>query len=210
MRPASNDVRRHLEEHELVDFLDDALPPGRRTHLEQCEACRDRAESLAHILARAADAEIPEPPPEFWDRFSTRIREAVAKEAPEPALPTTWFRWAGLASAAVLVLALVLSQPGGRAPRPSDLAPLQNGSTSAPTSAGMTDAGIDLETDEAWALVRSAADGLRLEDVHAAGIDAGPGSANRAAASLSDSERLELAQLLDDEIKGRARSEPFQ
>jgi len=209
MRPASSDVRRHLEAHELVDFLDEALPHERRTHLERCDACRSRAEGLAHILTRAADSEIPEPPPEFWDQLSTRIREAVAREASEPA-PTTWFRWAGLASAAVLVLALVLSRPDGRAPLPSDLVPLQNGSTSAPTGAGMTDAGIDVETDEAWALVRSVADGLRLEDVHAAGIDAGPGSANRAAAALSDSERLELAQLLDDEIKGRARSEPFQ
>ena len=209
MRPASTDVRRHLEEHELVDFLDDALPLERRTHLERCDACRDRAEGLAHILARAADSKIPEPPPEFWDQFSRRIRAAVAMEAPASA-PTTWFRWAGLASAAVLVLALVLSRPDGPARRPSGVAPPQNGSTSAPTGAGMTDAGIDLETDEAWALVRSVADGLRLEDVHAAGIDADPGSANRAAASLSDRERLELAQLLDDEIKGRGRSEPFQ
>jgi hypothetical protein len=210
MRPASNDVRRHLERRELVDFLDGALPPGRRAHLERCDACRDRAEGLAHILTRAADSKIPEPPPEFWDQFSTRIREAVAKEAPGPALPTTWFRWAGLASAAILVLALVLSRQDGRAPLPSDEAPLQNASASTPTGGGLTDAAIDVETDEAWALVRSVADGLRLEDVHAAGIDASPGSANRAAASLSDPERLELAQLLDDEIRGRGRSEPSQ
>ena len=210
MRPASNDVRRHLEEHELVDVLDGALPPERRAHLERCDTCRDRAEGLAHILTRAADSKIPEPPPEFWVQFSTRIREAVAKEAPGPALPTTWFRWAGLASAAILVLALVLSRPDGRTPRPSDVAPPPSGGASAPSGAGMTDAGIDVETDEAWALVRSVADGLPLEDVHAAGIDASPGSANRATASLSDSERLELAALLDDEIKGRGRSEPLQ
>lgn len=210
MKPSPDTRSRHLEEDELVDVLDGRLSPDRRTHLQRCDACRGRADGLAHVLARAADSEIPEPPPEFWDRFSGRIREAISNEAPAPVLSVTVFRWAGLASAAVLLLAFVLSRPDGRAPRPSDVAPAPDRSTSGTIDTLPTDAAIDVDADEAWALVRSVADGLRLEDVHAAGIGALPGSANRAAASLSDGERLELAQLLDDEIKGRGRSEPFQ
>ncbi|MCA1560401.1 MAG: hypothetical protein LC804_09090, partial [Acidobacteria bacterium] len=61
----------------------------------------------------------------------------------------------------------------------------------------------DLEADKAWALVRTAADDMewREEDAHAAGLNARPGSAERAVLELSTEERIELARLLDDELR---------
>jgi hypothetical protein len=46
-----------------------------------------------------------------------------------------------------------------------------------------------------------AAEGLDWEDVHAAGISAGPGAVDGAALDLTADERSELARLLDEEMK---------
>jgi hypothetical protein len=59
----------------------------------------------------------------------------------------------------------------------------------------------DLERDEAWAVVRIAAESFRLEDAHAVGIAAGPGAAEGLAQELNADERAELARLIDRELK---------
>ena len=53
----------------------------------------------------------------------------------------------------------------------------------------------------AWAVVRTAVEGVTWEDVHRAGIAPRPGSAERVALELNADERAELRRLLDEEIK---------
>jgi hypothetical protein len=59
----------------------------------------------------------------------------------------------------------------------------------------------DVEADEAWALVRSATEGIEWDEAAEAGITLPPGAAARAAGELTDAERTELTRLIDDEIK---------
>ena len=85
---------KHLTESEMVDLLDATLAPGRRAHLDACDACRTTADGLRAVLARSADVAIPEPSPLFWEHFSARVREDVrSAEAVEPSLRVAETLW---------------------------------------------------------------------------------------------------------------------
>jgi hypothetical protein len=121
-------------------------------------------------------------------------------------------QWGALAGAAALVLAIVVwrTAPALRVSE-GPIAPqvAATGSTSKDDAHAMTayETFAHLETDEAWAIVRSVADELATEDMNAAGVTARPGSAEYMVASLSENERSELAQLLEDAIKRRQPAE---
>jgi hypothetical protein len=57
------------------------------------------------------------------------------------------------------------------------------------------------DDDEAWAIVRAAAIDLNWDEVHAAGISAHPGDVETVALELTEDERVELARLLDKDLK---------
>ena len=59
----------------------------------------------------------------------------------------------------------------------------------------------DVEADDAWALVRVVADEVGWDDAQAAGLVAAAESVERLALELNDAERIELARLLEDELK---------
>ena len=59
----------------------------------------------------------------------------------------------------------------------------------------------DADTDEAWAVVRTAAIDLNWDDVREAGISAHPGDVERVALELSADERVELVRLLGEDLK---------
>ena len=201
----------HLRDTEFTDLLDGALGADRQAHLKTCQACRERADELTATLAAVEDRVVPEPSPLFWDHFSARVRAAIDEE-PAPAsawrqlIATRSIRWTAIATAATLVIAIALWRSG----MPSRILPPAD----APTTATGTvrEAPVDqpfdeIETDEAWALVRSMADELDADEIDAAGIGARPGSVERVANGLSDIERTELAELIQLEIKAR-RSVP--
>jgi hypothetical protein len=60
---------------------------------------------------------------------------------------------------------------------------------------------IDLESDEAWALVRTVADDLEWDEAVTASLAARPGWAERAALDLTLEERAELLRLLQAEAR---------
>ncbi len=73
-------------------------------------------------------------------------------------------------------------------------------------AASVTDAldgsdAADIDTDEAWALVRTFAAEVHYDDAHAAGVVPVAGSIDRAATEMSDEERAELVRLIEDELK---------
>lgn len=203
---------KHLTDAECVDLIEDAdrLPFGRRRHAESCEACRLQAAALRAVLAHAVSDELPEPSPLFWDHFSARVSDAVRGEPAAPATRpwTEWVRspfapWAAAAAMAILIMLTVVWRATLHAPASGGAVPVivEALPVGMPDQIAAVIEKDNLDADEAWAVVRSAAEGLAWEDAHAAGISVHPGSAEGIALELSADERAELARLLDTEMK---------
>ncbi|MEO7275422.1 MAG: hypothetical protein ABIX28_18930 [Vicinamibacterales bacterium] len=191
----------HLSSEELVDHLDGGLPPARAAHLETCRACRTEAEELTGVLARTAPArEVPEPSPLFWAHFSARVRNGLAGSAAPTWKELVW--WPGSAWAAgvaSVVLVLLVSQSMVHSPATPTLTLLPRGSATAYLSE--SDPADDLEADQAWAVVRTVADGADDDAAHEAGIATRPDAAERMTQELSSREKSALADLLASELK---------
>lgn len=189
-------MKRHLDDVELVDWIDRALPQSRAAHLDACAVCRERADALGRELERLqrTSSGAPEPSPLFWTHFSQRVHDAV-RELPQARDRAAFFRPAyWIAAAAVVLAAFVIAWNVGRSATPADtrLATVPTESV-APLSDPSI---INLDEDEEWALVRMMADDVQWEDAEDAGLTVGPGSAERIALELSSAERQELARLL--------------
>jgi hypothetical protein len=197
---------KHLTESEIVDLVDGVLAADRQRHSDGCDVCRAAVASVRDFMTRAAEADVPEPSPLFWDHLSARVRDAVSDMT--PAESRGWFSWArgatlpwaaaGAIATAVLVVAV------WRASAPA--APSVRPPAAPPTIAAVvndTDAdAFDPDTDEAWALVRTVADEVAWDGDEAPGsLAVRPGSAERALANLTHAERTELARLLEAEIR---------
>ena len=202
----------HLTDVEFVDLVDGTLAPARARHLDACESCRASASAIRETLSRAANAEIPEPSPLFWDHFSARVQECVRTES---VAPSGWFGWAQSAtmkwamSGALLTLLLVAVVWRASAPRPgsSGSGPVATASTTGPAD---PDA-FDPDLDEAWALVRTVADDvardtpasdeIAWDEVATEGFGVRPGAVEHAMVALTGDERSELLRLLQAETK---------
>jgi hypothetical protein len=203
---------RHLTDVEHVDLLDGALAPSRASHVEECEVCRAASERMREVLARMSEAAIPEPSPLFWEHFSARVHEDV-RDA-ETSAASGWWGWTDSAtvrwamSGALLTVLLVAAVWKASAPGSDVRAPLTTASTAAGSVADDVDLldAIDPDTEEAWALVRTIADDVLLDDsswddAATEGLGVRPGSAERAMGTLTGPERSELVRLLEAETK---------
>ncbi|MGH9372146.1 MAG: hypothetical protein ACRD15_11505 [Vicinamibacterales bacterium] len=205
----------HLGELEFVDLLDGTLDGSRMEHASACPACRAKANDLSVAVREAADIEVPEPSPLYWDQLSARVRTAIADE-PQPrrsmwrALQPTAIRWAALATTALLVFAVGLwriadpdrtlpDSPAGNALRQ----PAGGDTLEIPGD----DPFGDIASDEDWTLVQTVAEDVPLDEIQAAGVGLRPGAAEGLALRLSDTERSELARLLEEAIRSRTPSE---
>lgn len=183
----------HLTPGEIIDALDGTLPAARQTHARECETCARDVTALGRLLAETRHVEVPEPPPLFWDRFSDRVRAAVAAEpVARPRRP--WFAWPILAP--IASLALVLIALGAAISR--ERVTIAPASAVAAAVAAGEDSTHDATIEAVWAL---ASDLLSVDtDVPGSEIAIAPGSAERAVASLSTDEQLELMRLLQEEL----------
>jgi len=189
----------HLSTEEFVDLLDRTLPAARREHLLTCAACRTEAEGLTAVLTRAADTrEVPDPSPLFWAHLSSRIREGraapIAKAWPE------LVRWPGSAWAAGLasmVLVLLVSQSSVHGPSTPHLEPPVPPQMVASAAVPVD----DVDSDQAWAVVRTVADDAGDNAAQDAGIATRADAAERMTLELSSREKSELAQLLARELQ---------
>jgi hypothetical protein len=208
MMQASRNVtgQGHLTQTELVDLIDGCLPEVRVRHLDGCGWCTEHAASMRETLAASRAIPAHEPSPLFWEHLARRISDSVADEpaaTPAPgwiaALRNPAIAWAAAASVAVLMMVTSLWHA---TLGPGASQPVIESRTTA-DAAGTPDrlAVDDLADDEAWAVVRSAAEGLGWEDAHSAGITAAPGAAEAVVYELSREERAELARLLEEELK---------
>ena len=65
----------------------------------------------------------------------------------------------------------------------------------------LADDTIDFESDEAWALVQALAEDLDDEQMNDEGVSAGSGAAERMTLQLTEAERVELARLLQEQLR---------
>jgi hypothetical protein len=214
----------HLNESELIDAAE-GHDGAAADHAAQCDRCRDTVARLRETIAGVRTADVPEPSPLFWDHFATRVRHAIDAEDAADAADTVpvsgWRAWAHgpgawSAAAAALVLALVAGVWQWSAPE----RPARSGAPAAGPAAVVADAAGDdhddselgdIESDEAWAIVRTVADAVEWDDDGAAaGLFARPGWAERAAQTLTADEREALFQLLQTATEAAPEREPVK
>ena len=115
-------MRVHLSEESTIDAVHGEAPPDVRRHLEACPECAARVAEAQGALALAVDAEVPEPPPLYWETFRTQVGRRVAEEPRRSLVP--WLVPV-LATAAAVLIAVSFQRSGARvAPLPSTAAVL--------------------------------------------------------------------------------------
>jgi hypothetical protein len=198
----------HLSAGQLVDLAEGTQPESAAPHLASCAVCRRQLADMRAMMSVAADVEMPEPSPLFWDHLSARVGEAVAAErAPRRSWigEVPWPRLvAPLASAAALVLiALVVFSSRGPATRgrASIGAPDASSSPLALDAGTRTDLLSDSTAteDASLTLVAALTDDMDPEGAGEADL-AGRGSAEHAVTHLNDGELRELRRLLTEAL----------
>lgn len=189
----------HLTPEELIDIAEGTRDASSTRHLGECDACRRQLDDLRATMTAAAEVDVPEPSPLFWDHFSDRVREAVAVE-PSPRGWNWWLR-AGvpfvLATAAAILIAFVATT---RLMAPHAEPPSTSAFVAAPPPAPLPSRyTLGEVTDPSLALVAGLADNMDWEDEHDAGL-APHGSAEHAVTHMSEGELRELRDLLQEEM----------
>jgi hypothetical protein len=190
----------HLSHDHLLAFVEDpdtpALSAERRRHLQSCDRCMSEAANLRAVLEDVREEPGGVPSPLFWDHFAARVADAIGGGAPEPAARLSTWRFGSRTAVWMVVAATVLLGSTTVFWRATLHAPAVPGTVATDNSTRVD----DLEDDQAWKVVRAAADGLPWDDVQAAGIAARPGSAEGVVMEMTADERAELARLLETEM----------
>ena len=213
-RAAGGPAGRHLTPLEVVEVLESTASPDRVAHTATCDRCAADVEEMRELARLAASVDVPEPPAFFWNQFSARVRAAVAEEPRRQG----FFGWRGWSRPAVALPAVLLvciatfmalslhrsvdvDVPSSSARATDTGVALQRheGEPRAPDVFG------DMENGEAWALVRSLAEDLDHDEMEGQGVSARPGAAEHLTLELSAAERIELARLLEEQMKERPR-----
>src|SRR3990172_4066395 len=72
------------------------------THLERCPGCASELAALRRTLARLAEHQPSEPPPDYWPALRARVRNTLAAEPSPRRLPLLpRLAWGGVAAAAL-------------------------------------------------------------------------------------------------------------
>ncbi len=94
----------HLKDEALLDAVLGQAGERAARHLRECVACRERVDSARATLRASAEADVPEPPPLFWESFRGQVGRRIATEPRRgvPLVPA----FAALAAALLLALGL--------------------------------------------------------------------------------------------------------
>jgi len=112
----------HPTDERLADILDGSGDAEARAHVATCERCTSRVGDAQETVRLAAEAEVPEPPPLYWEAFrrqvGRRIGIGVGDDAPGA---RSWRAWAValVATAAAILAATFLPPPSGPAREPA-------------------------------------------------------------------------------------------
>jgi hypothetical protein len=155
------------------------------------------------LIEEVSAADVPEPSPLFWNHFAARVNAAI--DAPPPRawwqMPAVWARTAVAALVLVSALGFYVIRPASQRQAPAITTMPTPDTSTAANGFDAADVDVDIESDEAWAVVRSFADELRYEDARDAGVVPRPGAIERAATELTAEERAELVRIIQDELK---------
>jgi len=99
----------HLSDEALMDVLDGAGAPADREHVDGCEACRDRLVEARAGASLASLADVPEPPPLYWEALRRNVARRIAEE-PQRRWAALWL--APLAAAAVVLVVVGVGRVG--------------------------------------------------------------------------------------------------
>ncbi len=192
----------HLTSEELVDIAEGTRSEASAPHLAGCDPCRAQLSDLRAMMSAAADVDVPEPSPLFWDHLSSRVSAAIAAEAPGTQLAPSRELFRTLFGSRTLQVAVALAAS-------LLIVVLVNGRRTVPAvveAPGLTIAdavadplGVAADDDDSLTLVASLTDGQDLETVREAGL-APRGSAEHAVTHMSDGELRELRRLLKEEL----------
>jgi hypothetical protein len=223
---------RHLSEAELVDVAEGTDLQGASAHLAACDDCRGQVATLRAMMSAARDVTVPEPSPLFWEHLSARVREQVASLDDRPAsfdsrrwdpasaprewdppsaglssrrswaparlfgiLPRPSWRFAlpAAALAAVVAAAIATLMPDRQSPATA-VAPML-----ADVNANSFDPMAD---DPSLSLIADLAGDLDWDDAVEAGLPTDAAALDHALFDLTADERLELQQILEQELSG--------
>lgn len=208
----------HLNETELIEWLDGGLGAERAAHVDTCGTCHAALVSIGSTLAMLAANHAPEPSPLFWDHFGRRVNERIDRPAPDGERHgiTGWLfgaRRTALVAAVVVIFAAAIGFRGGdnstAIQDPADSVRVSPGPATVVREADgpriddpvVNDPLDDIDADAAWAVVRTAAEDMGYDEARAEGLAARPGSTERVALGLSGDELAELARLIENELK---------
>jgi hypothetical protein len=100
-------MRVHLNEESTIDAAIGEASADVRRHLDACPECLERVAHAREGLDLAAAAEMPEPPPLYWESFRRQVGHRVAEEPRRRVV--SW--WAPvLAAAAAVLIATAVSR----------------------------------------------------------------------------------------------------
>ena len=188
---------RHLSPAKLVDLAEGSASEAEYPHLGSCGRCREELRQVRNALALAAEVEVPEPSPLFWDHLSRRIHDRMAAEPTPVARPPLWRAW-GLATAAGLAVVLIAVGLSQR----SNVEPSREHEVSSEAAAGSAapverpePAGAIAE-DASFTFVAELAGDVDWESVVDAGLAARREAVDGAWSELSAEESAEVHRLL--------------
>ncbi len=185
----------HLTPEELLDLAEGARDEASAPHLTRCESCRGQLADLRAVMAAAADIDVPEPSPLFWEHLSARVHEAIAADAaPGVSWIERWFSWKIAVPAAACVVALLAVAVMRHALPASETTVGQSQQTS--------DELVRPADDPSWSLMTDLAGDLDWDAAVEAGLTTPAGGVDRAVFDLSADERRALRRLLQVELVG--------
>jgi hypothetical protein len=179
-------MRSHLTDDMLSEALEGLGSGEARKHLAECPDCAARLEEARVGLELAQAAEVPEPPPLYWEVFRRQVGHRISEEAPARRAFASWLVPALAAATAVVIAVGVLRTPDGGRPESPAIATLPAWSALPPAD---EDEGLEV-------LQALAAEGGALD----AALP--PRSVAGELSDLSDEESEVLADALRDAMTG--------
>jgi anti-sigma-K factor RskA len=187
----------HLTAEQMLDIAEGTRPAAEFPHVSSCAACAARVEEISRTIALAAEVDVPEPSPLFWDHLSGRIRNRVAQDAapsdswwPTLALP----RWAAVAVAAavfVIVVGVAVRRPASVPETPAAVV------VSEPA---VVESLAAIDQDPALALLADLSTELDWDAASEAGLVPARGVVDNVLAALTGEERHELQRILEEAL----------
>jgi hypothetical protein len=174
-------MRNHLTDDMLMEALEGTASAECRRHVADCAECAVLLREAAGGLDLAAAADVPEPPPLYWEVFRRQVGSRIGEEAPARR-PYRFLPALAVAAGLLIAFGVFRAQAPRAAPQPVPTLPAWSALPPA-------------EEDEGFAVLQAyAAGGDTLESALPSQ------DVNGVLADLSEDESQELADTLHREL----------